>query len=433
MFVDRATIFVKGGDGGHGMVSFRREKYEPEGGPDGGDGGKGGDVIFRVNEGLNTLLDFKYRHKFEADRGENGMHKKMYGRQGEDTVVQVPPGTMVYDDETGKLLADLTHHEEEFIAAKGGRGGRGNVKFMTNQHKAPDFAEKGEPGQARNLRLELKLLADVGLVGFPNVGKSTLISRVSAARPKIANYHFTTLTPNLGVVQAGEQTFVMADIPGLIEGAHEGVGLGDEFLRHIERTRVILHIIDMSGLEGRDPLEDFHAINHELKNYNAKLAERVQIIGANKMDLPTSEENLERFKAELGDKYEVYSISAATGDGLKPLMYRLAELLQELPHPILVTPEEEDVVIRPEFMEKEKVVIERDDDGAYVVAGTIVDERIARTDFNNESAVKRLLRSLRGHGMYDLLRAKGIKEGDTVRIGPMDFEFIEESRFDELD
>lgn len=431
MFVDRAVIYVKGGDGGHGMVSFRREKYESEGGPDGGDGGKGGDVIFKVNEGLNTLLDFKYRRKFEADRGENGMHKKMYGRAGEGVIVQVPPGTIIYDEDSGKLLADLTEHDEEFIAAKGGRGGRGNVKFMTNQHKAPDFAEKGEPGQERNLRLELKLLADVGLVGFPNVGKSTLISRVSAARPKIANYHFTTLTPNLGVVQAGEQTFVMADIPGLIEGAHEGVGLGDEFLRHIERTRVILHIIDLAGLEGRDPIEDFHVINRELKNYNPRLAERAQIVAGNKTDLPMAEENLERLQAELGDKYEIYPISAATGEGLKPLMYRLAELLQELPQPILVTPEEEEVIIRPEFMEKEKVAIKREDDGAYLVTGTIVEERISRTDFNNESAIKRLLRSLRGHGMYDLLRAKGIKEGDTVRIGPMDFEFIEESRLDD--
>lgn len=431
MFVDRAVIYVKGGDGGHGMVSFRREKYEPEGGPDGGDGGKGGDVIFKVNEGLNTLLDFKYRRKFVADRGENGMHKKMYGRAGEDVVVQVPPGTIIYDDDSGKLLADLTDHDEEFIAAKGGRGGRGNVKFMTNQHKAPDFAEKGEPGHERNLRLELKLLADVGLVGFPNVGKSTLISRVSAARPKIANYHFTTLTPNLGVVQAGDQTFVMADIPGLIEGAHEGVGLGDEFLRHIERTRVILHIIDLAGIEGRDPIEDFHVINRELKNYNPRLAERAQIIAGNKTDLPMAAENLERLKTELSDQYEIYPISAATGEGLKPLMYRLAELLEELPHPILVTPEEEEVVIRPEFMEKERVAIKREDDGAYLVTGTIVEERIARTDFNNESAIKRLLRSLRGNGMYDLLRAKGIKEGDTVRIGPMDFEFIEESRIDD--
>lgn len=432
MFVDRAIIYVKAGDGGNGMVSFRREKYEPEGGPAGGDGGKGGDIILRVDEGVNTLLDFKYRRKFLAERGENGMRKKMYGRQGEDIMIPVPPGTMVFDDLTGKLLADMTIHGQEFLAAKGGRGGRGNVKFMTNQNKAPDFAEKGEPGQERNIRLELKLLADVGLVGYPNVGKSTLISRVSAARPKIANYHFTTLTPNLGVVRVGDDhAFVMADIPGLIEGAHEGVGLGDEFLRHIERTRVILHVLDLGGTEGRDPVEDFYKINEELQKYNPRLAERVQIVAGNKMDIPSAEENLQRLQAELGEQYEIFPISAATGKGLKPLIHRLGELLREIPHPILLTPEEEEVVIRPEFIEEKEITIQREDDGAFLITGYKVEEKIHRTDFNNENAVKRLLRILKGMGLYELLRESGVQEGDTVRLGPMDFEYIDEGRIDD--
>lgn len=432
MFVDRAVIYIKAGDGGNGSVAFRREKYEPEGGPAGGDGGKGGDVILHVDEGINTLLDFKYKRKFIAEHGENGMRKKMFGRQGEDIVIPVPPGTMVYDNDSGKLLADLTVHGQEFVAAKGGRGGRGNVKFMTNQNKAPDFAEKGEPGQERNIRLELKLLADVGLVGYPNVGKSTLISRVSAARPKIANYHFTTLSPNLGVVRVGEDNaFVMADIPGLIEGAHEGIGLGDEFLRHIERTRVILHVLDLSAQEGRDPIEDFYKINDELKKYNPRLAERVQLVAGNKMDVPEAEENLERLKTELGEQYEIFPISAATGEGLKPLIYRLGELLRDIPHPILVTPEEEEVVIRPEFVEEDEITIKVEEDGAYLVTGYKVEEKIQRTDFNNENAVRRLLRILKNMGLYDMLRERGVQEGDTVRVGPMDFDYIDESRIDD--
>ncbi|AZR73274.1 GTPase ObgE [Anoxybacter fermentans] len=429
MFVDRAKIYVKAGDGGDGMTSFRREKYVPKGGPDGGDGGKGGDVILKVDEGLNTLLDFKYNRHFVAENGKNGMPKNMYGRNGEDLIIPVPPGTMVYDNETGRFLADLTHHGQEFVVAKGGRGGRGNARFKSNKNRAPEFSEKGEPGEERELRLELKLLADVGLVGYPNVGKSTLISRVSKARPKIANYHFTTLKPNLGVVKVGDyQSFVMADIPGLIEGAHEGVGLGDEFLRHIERTRIILHVLDISGSEGRDPIEDFYIINKELKKYNPRLAERPQIVAANKMDIPTAEENLERLKEELGEKYEIYPISAVTGEGLKPLMYRLAELLKEIPHPVMVTPEEEEVVIRPDFVEEEDIVITRDDEGVYVVSGSKVEEKIIRTDFNNPAAVKRLLRILKHMGLYDRLREMGIQEEDVVRIGPMEFEFIEDSR-----
>lgn len=427
MFVDRAIINVKSGDGGHGMTSFRREKYVPMGGPDGGDGGKGGDIIFQVAEGLHTLLDFKYRRHFTADKGQNGMPKKMYGRQGADLIIAVPPGTMIYDNESGQLLADLTQDGEKFIVVRGGRGGRGNVKFKSNNDKAPAFSEMGEPGKEKELRLELKLLADVGLVGYPNVGKSTLISKVSAAKPKIANYHFTTLSPNLGVVKVFEQDFVIADIPGLIAGAHQGVGLGDEFLRHIERTRIILHVIDIAGSEGRAPLDDFHKINYELKNYNPELAERVQIIAANKLDLTTAADNLQLLRAELEHEYEIFPISAATGAGIQPLLQRLAELLKELPKPVLIETEQR-VVIKPDFSDEDKIVITRDDDGAFVVDGSKVREKLARIDLNNEVAVVRFLRYLKQMGLYEQLSDKGIAEEDTVRIGPLEFEYIEESK-----
>ncbi|MCK4261050.1 MAG: GTPase ObgE [Halanaerobiales bacterium] len=429
MFVDRAVIYAKAGDGGDGMTSFRREKYVPMGGPSGGDGGKGGDIVIKVDEGLHTLLDFRYRRKFVAPNGTKGLTKNMYGRKGDNFIIPVPPGTLLYDNNADRLLADMTKHGQEYIAAKGGRGGRGNTKFRSNKDKAPAFSEKGEPGADIELRFELKLLADVGLVGYPNVGKSTTISRVSEARPKIANYHFTTLKPNLGVVKVGEyQSFVMADIPGLIEGAHEGVGLGYEFLRHIERTRVILHVLDLSGSEGRNPVDDYYKINEELRKYNPRLAMRTQIIAGNKMDLPSAQENLELLKAEFGDEMEIYPISAVTGEGLKPLMYRLSELLKELPQPILVEPEEEEVVIRPDFMDEEEMVITRSDDGAYVISGSKVEERIARTDFENQAALKRFLRILKNMGLYTKLRKMGIKEKSIVRIGPMEFEFIEDSR-----
>lgn len=427
MFVDQVLINVKSGDGGNGMTSFRREKYVPMGGPDGGDGGKGGDIIFQVDEGLHTLLDIKYRRHFTAAKGQHGMSKNMYGRKGDDLIIMVPPGTMVYDHASDQLLVDLTKDGQQYIALTGGRGGRGNVKFKTNKDKAPAFSELGEPGEEKELRLELKLLADVGLVGYPNVGKSTLISRVSEAKPKIANYHFTTLTPNLGVVQVFDQSFVMADIPGLIEGAHQGVGLGDEFLRHIERTRVILHVIDISGSEGRDPLDDFQKINHELKNYNPQLAKRVQIVAANKLDLPTSRENLQVLETKLGQEYEVFPISAVTGTGLQPLLQRLAELLKELPSPVLIEAEER-VVIKPDFLVEEELVITRADDGAFVVGGSKVKEKLARTNLNNEVAVARFLRSLKQIGLYERLSEKGICEEDTVRIGPLEFEYIEESQ-----
>lgn len=430
MFVDQAKITVTAGKGGDGLTSFRREKYVPHGGPNGGDGGDGGDIILRVDEGLKTLLDFRYNRHFEAEDGERGMPKKASGRTGEDEIIPVPPGTVVYDQNTDRVLADLIEDGQEYLAAKGGQGGKGNARFKSNRNRAPRFSEKGEPGEERELRLELKLLADVGLVGFPNVGKSTLISKVSKAKPKIANYHFTTLKPNLGMIQIGEyESFVMADIPGLIEGAHEGVGLGDDFLRHIERTRVIIHVLDASGFEGRDPIEDFHTINEELENYNERLAERTQIIVANKMDIDSAQENLERIKEEFGDDYDIFPLSAVTGEGTKPLLYRISELLKELPEPILVTPEEEKVVIQPDFVEEEEMVIKRDDTGAYIVTGSKVEEKVQRTDFGNPDAVKRLVRILKKMGLYKKLREMGIDEGATVRLGGMEFEFIDESQW----
>ncbi|PAF41024.1 GTPase ObgE, partial [Terribacillus saccharophilus] len=322
MFVDQVKVFVKAGDGGNGIVAYRREKYIPLGGPAGGDGGNGGDVIFKVDEGLNTLMDFRYQRHFKAKRGENGMSKGQHGKNSEPLILPVPPGTIVRDEDTGEVIADLTKHEQEAVIAKGGRGGRGNSRFATPRNPAPDFAENGEPGVERNLQIELKLIADVGLVGFPSVGKSTFISVVSAAKPKIADYHFTTLAPNLGVVETQDQrSFVLADLPGLIEGAHEGIGLGHQFLRHVERTRVIVHVIDMASTEGRDPYDDYVTINEELLKYNEDLTTRPQIIIANKMDIPEAEENLVVFKEKIPADIDVFPISAITRDGLQDVLY----------------------------------------------------------------------------------------------------------------
>ncbi len=331
MFYDRTKIFVKAGDGGSGVVSFRREKYVPLGGPNGGDGGRGGDIILEADEGLRTLVDFRYRSHYKADRGEHGKGKDQHGKGAEDLILRIPAGTVIKDEATGEILVDMTKHGQRFTVAKGGRGGRGNARFISNLNKAPTVAEKGEPGEETWILLELKLLADVGLVGFPNVGKSTLISRVSAARPKIADYHFTTLVPNLGVVAIDEQSFVMADIPGIIEGAHTGAGLGHEFLRHIERTRLLLHIIDISGSEGRNPIEDFKTINEELKLYSPILAERPMIVVPNKIDLSDSQEKLTLLKQEIQDDFEIFPISAVTGEGIEKLLHRIAQVLPEVP------------------------------------------------------------------------------------------------------
>ncbi|SEO27645.1 GTPase ObgE [Propionispora vibrioides] len=421
MFIDRAKITVKAGDGGHGMSSFRREKFVPKGGPSGGDGGRGGDIVLVVDSNINTLVDFRYKRKFAADNGVNGQTKNMHGRNANSLVIKVPPGTIVKDELTGDLLADLTAEGQEAVIAHGGRGGRGNARFVNSVHRAPTFAEQGEPGEDRSLLLELKLLADVGLVGYPSVGKSSIISKVSAAKPEIAAYHFTTLSPVLGVVSLAEgKSFVLADIPGLIEGAHEGVGLGHDFLRHIERTRIIIHVLDVSGLEGRDPLEDYHKINNELTLYSERLAKRPQIIAANKMDLPEAQENYNRIVEFMEkEKREVYPVSAATGEGLEKLMWRTMQLLEEY----VEEPEQEaekkiyEAKPEPEFM------ISRDDDGAFVVKGKEIEKVVAMINFDNDEGTRRFQAIWRRMGIEEALKERGIQEGDTVRIRHMEFEF----------
>jgi GTP-binding protein len=426
MFVDEAKVYVKGGDGGNGMIAFRRELYVPLGGPAGGDGGKGGDVVFIVEEGLRTLVDFRYKKHYKAPKGENGRPKNQHGANAEDLIVKVPPGTVVYDDDTGELIADLVTHGQRAVIAKGGKGGRGNVRFATAKNPAPHIAEKGEPGQERYIRLELKLLADVGLVGYPSVGKSTLISVVSAAKPKIASYHFTTLSPNLGVVDVGDfRSFVMADLPGLIEGAHEGVGLGHQFLRHVERTRLILHVIDMSGSEGRDPYQDYLTINHELRQYNEKLSLRPQIVVANKMDLPQAEENLRLFKEKVGEDVIVLPISAATREGIQQLIYTVADMLETIPE----TPLEDEIEAEERRIYKaeapaQEFTIRRENE-MFVVESDKLEKMVNRTDFSHDDAAERFAFILRKMGVDQALRDQGAKDGDTVRIGDLVFDFID--------
>ncbi|MGX9706713.1 GTPase ObgE [Laceyella tengchongensis] len=431
MFVDKVKVYVKGGDGGNGMVAFRREKYVPYGGPAGGDGGKGGDVVFVVEEGLRTLMDFRYQRHFKAKRGENGRSKSQHGAGADDLVVKVPPGTVVRDAETGELLADLVEHGQRAVVARGGKGGRGNIRFATPVNPAPEIAENGDLGEERWVELELKVLADIGLVGYPSVGKSTLLSVVSAAKPKIAAYHFTTLVPNLGVVRIDDgRSFVIADLPGLIEGAHEGVGLGHQFLRHIERTKVIIHVIDMAGSEGRDPYEDYLQINEELKLYRQDLAHRPQIIAANKMDLPEAEEQLELFKEQLDEDIPIYPISAATRQGLKELMYAAADLLDKVERETPPAP-----VVEHQFAAERKVykaeadvpdfTIRRENE-LYVVEGERIERLVQKTNFQYQDSVLRFARTLRTLGVEDALRKRGAENGDTVIIGGMEFEFNDE-------
>lgn len=435
MFVDKAKIYVKGGDGGDGIVSFRREKYVPEGGPAGGDGGKGGDVIFRVDEGLRTLMDFRYQRHFKAKRGEKGRNKSQHGANAENMVVRIPPGTIVMDEDTGEVLADLTRHGQQVIVAKGGRGGRGNIRFATPNNPAPELAENGEEGEERYIVLELKVMADVGLVGFPSVGKSTLLSVVSAAKPKIGAYHFTTITPNLGVVAVDEgRSFVMADLPGLIEGAHEGIGLGHEFLRHVERTRIIIHVVDMSGSEGRDPFEDWQKINEELKQYNPLLAERPQIVAANKMDMPDSEENLEQFLKQVREvqpDIEVMAISSLTRKGISELLYRAADLLDQVPEEVTVdevAEVSERKVYSLDKKEDEGFRIVRENE-IFVVYSAKIDRMMKRMQLNSHEAILKLARTLRHMGVDDELRKRGAEEGTIVRIGDFEFEFVESSSY----
>jgi len=430
MFVDHVKIYVKGGDGGDGMVAFRREKYIAYGGPAGGDGGQGASVVFIVDEGLRTLMDFRYQRHFKAPRGEHGGSKNMHGKNATDVVVKVPPGTIVTDAEDGSIIADLVEHGQTAVIAKGGRGGRGNSRFATPSNPAPELSEKGEPGANKEINLELKVLADAGLVGFPSVGKSTLLSVVSAAKPKIADYHFTTLVPNLGMVETDDHRgFVLADLPGLIEGAHQGVGLGHQFLRHIERTRVIIHVIDMSGLEGREPFEDFLTINEELEQYNLRLTERPQIIVANKMDMPEAEENLKIFKGKLNDSNAlIFPISALTRTGLDGLLHAVVDLLEttpEFPMHEIEDEDKENSVLYKYDGEAELFKVARDDDGAFVLSGYTIERLFKMTDFNFDQSVRKFARQLRAMGVDDELRKRGAKDGDTVRLLDFEFEFVD--------
>lgn len=424
MFIDSAKIYLKAGDGGDGIVSFHREKYAAKGGPDGGRGGNGGSIIFVGEQGLSTLLDFHYRRKITAPRGENGGKNNMYGKKGESVYVKVPLGTIVTNLDTGEIVADITKHEQEVVICKGGRGGRGNSFFANSRHTTPDFCEKGEPGVAFNAGLELKVLADVGLVGFPSVGKSTLISMISAAKPKIAEYHFTTLNPNLGVVGTKDgRSFVVADLPGLIEGAHLGAGLGIQFLKHIERTRIIVHLVDMASVEGRDPYEDYLKINEELASYKLDLMKKKQIIVANKMDLPGAEENLKAFQEKLGSE-EVIPISAATSQNLDTLLYKIADLLDE----IKKIPEVEITTNVVEYKFKkyeEPFTIELCDDGVYNVVGPMIEKLMQKTDFNNDPSIRRFAKQLRDLGVDEALRKLGVADGETVRILDYEFEFFD--------
>ncbi|MDY3705613.1 GTPase ObgE [Vagococcus lutrae] len=433
MFLDQVTIDVKAGKGGDGMVAFRREKYVPDGGPAGGDGGRGGDVIFVVDEGLRTLMDFRFNKHFRAKPGENGMRKGMHGRGADDLIVPIPPGTTIREAETGRLLGDLVEHGEQLVVAKGGRGGRGNIRFATPSNPAPEISENGEPGEEFRLELELKVLADVGLVGFPSVGKSTLLSIVSKAKPKIGDYHFTTLAPNLGMVTVKDgRSFAMADLPGLIEGASQGVGLGTQFLRHIERTRVILHVIDMSAMEGRDPFEDYLAINQELEAHNLRLLERPQIIVANKMDMPDAEENLVAFKKELaayhdGDMPIVFPISGVTHQGVEALLQKTADLIESTPEfPLYDEEEQVEESVTYEFKPNEREFdVTRDPDGTWVLSGEKLEKLFVMTNFDRDESVMRFARQLRGMGVDEELRLRGAVDGDLVRIEEFVFEFVD--------
>jgi len=432
MFIDQANIYVKAGDGGNGMVAFRREKYVPDGGPAGGDGGNGGDVVFVVDEGLHTLMDFRYNRHFKADKGENGMSKGMHGRAAEDLFIPVPPGTIIKNEDTDTVLADLTEEGQQFIVAKGGRGGRGNTRFATSRNPAPNISENGEPGVELNLVLELKLLADVGLVGFPSVGKSTFLSVVTAAKPKIAAYPFTTLTPNIGVVELKDgRSFVIGDMPGIIEGAAEGVGLGLQFLRHIERTKVLLHVLDMSGIEGRDPFEDYQTIQEELRNHDPNILNKPQLIIANKMDMPDSEENLALFKeqmAETDEDYELFEVSTIKNESIDQVLYRTVELIEEYEEAELEeeTPIEVDSHVVYTHEEKEEpFTITRDSEGVWILSGEEIERLFIMTNLEHEESIMRFSRQLRRMGVDEKLRERGAKDGDLVSLLDFTFEFVE--------
>lgn len=426
MFADRAKIIIKSGKGGDGHVSFRREKYVPNGGPDGGDGGHGGDVLFVVDDGLNTLTDFRHRRKFAAEPGEEGGKRNCHGKNGADLILKVPQGTVIKDAETGKVIADMSGENRRVTVLKGGRGGLGNQHFATATMQAPKYAKPGGDAIELEVTLELKVIADVGLVGFPNVGKSTFLSRVTNAQPKIANYHFTTLQPNLGVVDMEEGFgFVIADIPGLIEGASEGIGLGHEFLRHVERTKVIIHIVDAAGTEGRDPIQDIHAINKELKEYNPELLEKPQVIAANKIDAIYGDENeiISALRKEFEEKegIRVFPISAVSGQGVKELLYHVKDLLATCPKEPMVYEQEFDPSVM--VFKDEPYTIEIAEDGAYVVEGPKIDKMLGYTNIDSEKGFVFFQRFLKEQGILDELEEMGIEEGDTVRMYGNEFDY----------
>lgn len=426
MFTDRATIIIKSGKGGDGHVSFRREKYVPNGGPDGGDGGKGGDVIFVVDEGINTLSDYRHRRKFAAEPGEDGGKRNCHGKNGSDLILKVPEGTIIKDADSGKVIADLSGENRKVVLLRGGRGGMGNQHFATATMQAPKYAQPGKEAIEIEVLLELKVIADVGLVGFPNVGKSTFLSRVTNAQPKIANYHFTTLQPNLGVVDFEDGGFVIADIPGLIEGASEGVGLGHEFLRHIERTKVIVHIVDAAGTEGRDPVADIHAINRELVAYNPKLLDKPWVIAANKIDVIPGGENeiTDILKEEFEkDGVRVYPISAVSGQGVRELLFHVRELLAQCPKKTFVYEPEFDPALH--FYKDQPYTIERDSDGAYVVEGPKIEKMLGYTNIDSEKGFVFFQRFMKEQGIIDALKEQGMAEGDTVRMYGYDFEYFD--------
>ncbi|OLS03337.1 GTPase ObgE [Tissierella creatinophila] len=419
MFIDKAKIHIKGGKGGNGIVAWRREKFEPSGGPYGGDGGNGGSIILKADEGIRTLMDFRYKRNYSGENGEDGRTKKQFGKAGENITIKVPVGTIVKDEPTGKVIVDLKEKGQEFVIARGGRGGRGNAKFATATRQAPGFAEPGTKGKERDIVLELKLLADVGLIGFPNVGKSTFLSMVSAAKPKIANYHFTTLKPNLGVVRvAEEKSFVIADIPGLIEGASTGVGLGHEFLRHVERTRVLVHILDVSGIEGRDPVKDYYTIMEELIEYNPKLKDKPQIIVGNKMDIPGAKEGLKKLQEEFKDQ-TIYSLSAATSQGVEELKYAIWNVLSNTE----IEYDSFDDEMYEEVYEEREVIVKKEDE-EYIVEGESVEHLLESVYFDDVDSLRHFQETLRKMGIIERLEELGIQEGETVLIGGYEFEFF---------
>ena len=426
MFADRAKIYVKSGKGGDGHVSFRREKYVPNGGPDGGDGGNGGNVYFEVDEGLNTLTDFRHIRKYCAGNGENGGKRNCAGQSGEDIIIKVPEGTVIKEAESGQVITDMSGENRRFLLLSGGKGGNGNQHYATSTMQAPRYAQPGQPAQELELMLELKVIADVGLVGFPNVGKSTFLSKVTNARPKIANYHFTTLNPNLGVVDLEDaKGFVIADIPGLIEGASEGVGLGHEFLRHIERTKLIVHIVDAASTEGRDPIEDIYAINKELATYNAEIAERPQIIAANKIDMIYTEDDpVAKIRAEFEPKgIQVYAISAISGQGLRELLYAINNTLEKLDSKPVIFEQE----FFPEFHFSSEsdpfTVIYDEEEDAYVVEGPRIEKMLSYTNLESEKGFKFFQDFLKDNGILEQLESLGISEGDTVRMYGLSFDY----------